>query len=144
MIWNAVSLRNRADSRADPQARIGPLVGQRRDDDYDVLENGVLVGRIFKVPAAPHGRPGCGRAITTGEIRRAAHGYEQTREAAMAGFAKSWRKTRHGHARPSSGNLPPKWGRNREATAMLAMWSRHERLYVPSEPRRRGARAGRG
>jgi hypothetical protein len=26
------------------------------------------------------------------EIRRAAHGYEATREAAMAAFAKSWRR----------------------------------------------------
>jgi hypothetical protein len=27
-----------------------------------------------------------------GDYRRAAHGYEQTREAAMAAFAKSWRR----------------------------------------------------
>jgi hypothetical protein len=27
-----------------------------------------------------------------GQIRRAAHGYEPTREAAMAAFAKSWRR----------------------------------------------------
>jgi hypothetical protein len=27
-----------------------------------------------------------------GDIRRAAHGYETTREAAMAAFAKSWRR----------------------------------------------------
>jgi hypothetical protein len=27
-----------------------------------------------------------------GDIRRAAHGYEPTREAAMAAFAKSWRR----------------------------------------------------
>jgi hypothetical protein len=27
--------------------------GQWRDDDYDVVENGVVVGRIFKVPIAP-------------------------------------------------------------------------------------------
>ena len=26
---------------------------QRRDDDYDVLENGVVVGRIFVSPTAP-------------------------------------------------------------------------------------------
>jgi hypothetical protein len=29
-----------------------------------------------------------------GEMRRAAHGYEPTREAAMAAFAKSWRADR--------------------------------------------------
>ena len=27
--------------------------GQWRDDDYDVLENGVVVGRIFKAQVAP-------------------------------------------------------------------------------------------
>jgi hypothetical protein len=26
-------------------------------DDYDVLQNGVVVGRIFKVPVAPQDRP---------------------------------------------------------------------------------------
>jgi hypothetical protein len=31
--------------------------GQWRDDDYDVLEHGVIVGRIFTVPTAPRGRP---------------------------------------------------------------------------------------
>ena len=30
---------------------------RRRDNDYDVLENGVIVGRIFKVPVAPKDRP---------------------------------------------------------------------------------------
>jgi hypothetical protein len=66
----------------------------RRRDDYDVLENGVVVGRIFKVPAAaPEGRPwmwASGHSAAT--VKRAAHGYEPTREAAMAAFAKSWRK----------------------------------------------------
>src|SRR5262245_13668355 len=27
------------------------------EEDYDVLENGIVVGRIFKVPVAPEGRP---------------------------------------------------------------------------------------
>jgi hypothetical protein len=32
--------------------------GQWRDDDYDVLENGIVVGRIFLLGAvAPQGRP---------------------------------------------------------------------------------------
>jgi hypothetical protein len=30
--------------------------GQWSDDDYDVLEDGVVVGRISKEPAAPQGR----------------------------------------------------------------------------------------
>jgi hypothetical protein len=57
--------------------------GQWRDDDYDVLENGVVVGRIFMVPVAPQGRPWMWASGHNGHIRRAAHGYEQTREAAM-------------------------------------------------------------
>jgi hypothetical protein len=42
---------------ADPQTHL-PLTPVRpmRDDDYDVLENGVIVGRIFKVPIAPQDR----------------------------------------------------------------------------------------
>jgi hypothetical protein len=51
------------------------LSGQWRDDDYDVLENGVVVGRIFKMPAAPGGRPWMWASGHNGDIRRAAHGY---------------------------------------------------------------------
>ena len=68
------------------------LIGDNQDD-YDVLENGVIVGRIFTVPTAPQGRPwmwASGHSAAT--IKRAAHGYEPTREAAMAAFAKSWRR----------------------------------------------------
>jgi hypothetical protein len=61
--------------------------GQWGDDDYDVLENGVVVGRIFKMPAAaPEGRPwmwASGHSAAT--IKRAAHGYEATSEAAIGG-----------------------------------------------------------
>jgi hypothetical protein len=60
-------------------------------DDYDVLEDGVVVGRIFKVLVAPENRPWMWASGHNGDLRRAAHGYEQTREAAMAAFAKSWR-----------------------------------------------------
>jgi hypothetical protein len=40
---------------------MSPLVLKRapigwHQDDYDVLENGVIVGRIFKVPIAPQDR----------------------------------------------------------------------------------------
>jgi hypothetical protein len=67
--------------------------GQWRNDDYDVLENGVGVGRIFTVPVAPQDRPWMWASGHNGEIRRAAHGYEPTREAAMAAFVKSWRRS---------------------------------------------------
>jgi hypothetical protein len=67
--------------------------GEWRDDDYDVLEGGTVVGRIFKVPTAPEGRPWMW-ILTYGyhEDRIPTHGYEATREAAMAAFAKSWRR----------------------------------------------------
>jgi hypothetical protein len=62
------------------------------DDDYDVLENGGVVGRIFTVTVAPPDRPWSWASGHNGDIKRAAHGYELTREAAMAAFAKSWRR----------------------------------------------------
>jgi hypothetical protein len=65
---------------------------ERRDDDYDVLENGVVVGRIFKAQVAPPDRAWMWASGHNGEIKRTAHGYEATREAAMAAFAKSWRR----------------------------------------------------
>jgi hypothetical protein len=68
--------------------------GQWRDDDYDVPENGAVVGRNFFLDAVgPQGRPwmwASGHSAAT--VKRAAHGYEPTREAAMAAFAKSWRR----------------------------------------------------
>jgi hypothetical protein len=51
------------------------------------------VHRIFKVPVAPQDRPwmwASGHSATT--VKRAAHGYEPMREAAMAAFAKSWQR----------------------------------------------------
>jgi hypothetical protein len=66
--------------------------GQWRDDDYDVLENGVVVGRICKEEAAPPDRSwGWASGHSAATVARAAHGYEPTREGAMAAFAKSWR-----------------------------------------------------
>ena len=74
------------------RASVSRPSGQWRDDDYDVLENGVVVGRILNVPVAPEGRTWMWASGHNGDIRRAAHGYEATREAAMAAFAKSWRR----------------------------------------------------
>jgi hypothetical protein len=63
------------------------------EDDFDVLENGKIIGRIFFLDAVgPQGRPWMWASGHNGDIKRAAHGYEATREAAMAAFAKSWRK----------------------------------------------------
>jgi hypothetical protein len=80
------------------QGPMAPLILKRapigdNQDDYDLLENGVVVGRIFKVPVAPPDCPwmwASGHSAAT--VTCAAHGYEATREAAMAAFAKSWRR----------------------------------------------------
>ena len=46
--------------------------GQWRDDDYDLLENGVVVGRIFHLEAvAPPGRAWMWASGHNGDIRRA-------------------------------------------------------------------------
>ena len=68
------------------RAPIGP-----NQEDYDVLAEGAVVGRIFLPPAAPEATPWMWASGHNGDIRRAAHGYAPTREAAMAAFAKSWR-----------------------------------------------------
>jgi hypothetical protein len=63
------------------------------DDDFDVLADGVVVGRIFKANAAPVGTPWMWTlAFGRHEDRTPTHGYEATREEAMAAFAKSWRR----------------------------------------------------
>jgi hypothetical protein len=68
--------------------------GEWSDDDYDVLADGGVVGRIMKAAAAPEGTPWLWTlAYGQHEDRRTpTHGYEATREAAMAAFAKSWRR----------------------------------------------------
>jgi hypothetical protein len=54
----------------------------------------VIVGRIFFTEAAFEGRQWVWTlAYGLYEDRTPTHGYEATREAAMAAFAKSWRRT---------------------------------------------------
>lgn len=57
-----------------------------------LLEDGVVVGRIFLMPIGLRGRPWMWASGHNGAIERAAHGYEPTCEAALAAFAKSWRR----------------------------------------------------
>ena len=68
-------------------------VGENQED-YSVLENGAVVGRIFFLEGVrPNGRPWMwASGHSADSVKRAAHGYEATREAAMAAFAKSWRR----------------------------------------------------
>ena len=65
--------------------------GEWNEDDFDVLSDGEPVGRIFNANAAPVGSPWMWTLIFPHhEGRSPTHGYEATREAAMAAFAKSW------------------------------------------------------
>jgi hypothetical protein len=58
-----------------------------------VLADGAVVGRILHAAAAPVGSPWMWTLIFDyHEDRSPTHGYEATREAAMAAFAKSWRR----------------------------------------------------
>ena len=76
------------------RASTSRTAGEWSEDDYDVvLANGAVVGRIFKVHAAPQGTPWMWTlAFGQHEDRTPTHGYAATREAAMAAFAKSWRR----------------------------------------------------
>ena len=67
-----------------------PPCGEWNDDDFDVLCDGVVVGRIMKVAAPPVGSPWMWTlAFGHHEDRTPTHGYAETREAAMAAFARS-------------------------------------------------------
>ena len=67
--------------------------GEWREDDFDVLADGVVVGRIMKAEAAPVGTPWMWTlAFGHHEDRMPTQGYAATREAAMEAFAKSWRR----------------------------------------------------
>ena len=71
--------------------------GEWDDDDFDVLADGVVVGRIFNSNAGPVGSPWMWTlAFGHHEDRTPTHGHAETREAAMMAFAKSWR---HGSRR---------------------------------------------
>ena len=84
-----------ADVFADPQssASTSRRSGEWSDDGYDVLADGVVVGRIVKAAAKPADASWLWTlAYGYHEDRTPTHSYEPTREAAMAAFAKSWRR----------------------------------------------------
>jgi hypothetical protein len=67
--------------------------GEWNDDDYDVLSDGKVVGRILKAAASPVGTPWMWTlAYGYHKDRSPTHGYEADRAAAMKAFAKSWRR----------------------------------------------------
>jgi hypothetical protein len=62
-------------------------------EDYDVIAAGLVVGRLMKTAAAPEASPWFWTlAYGTHKDRTPTHGYAATLEAAMAAFAKSWRR----------------------------------------------------
>jgi hypothetical protein len=66
--------------------------GEWNDDDFDVLADGEIVGRIFNSGVSV-ARPWMWTLdIGHHEHRSPTHGYAATREAAIAAFAKSWRR----------------------------------------------------
>jgi hypothetical protein len=67
--------------------------GKWNEDDFDVLADGAVVGRIFNANAAPVGSPWMWTLAFGHHRDRAPNdGYTATREAAVAAFAKSWRR----------------------------------------------------
>ena len=67
--------------------------GQWSEDDYDVIADDAVVARIMLAAAAQVGSPWLWTlAYGHHEDRTPTHGYEATREGAMAAFARSWRR----------------------------------------------------
>jgi hypothetical protein len=67
--------------------------GDWNNDDFDVLADGVVVGRIMKEAAAPEGMSWMWTlAFGHHADGTPTGGYAATREAAIAAFAKSWRR----------------------------------------------------
>jgi hypothetical protein len=63
------------------------------DDDFGVLANGEVVGRIFKANAAPVGSPWMWTILVIGDrITCSRTATRATRENARAAFAKGWRR----------------------------------------------------
>ena len=68
-------------------------MAHRGFDDYDVLSEGKVVGRIYHDRAIGSGKPWFwGLAYGYHKDRTPTHGHKESRDAAMAAFAKSWRR----------------------------------------------------
>jgi hypothetical protein len=70
-----------------------PVSESDTGDNYEVLADGVMVGRIMRVAAAPE-RTSWFWSLTSDyrKDRSPTNGYEPTHEAAMAAFKRSWRR----------------------------------------------------
>ena len=75
------------------RAAVSRPSGEWNEDDFDVLADGAVVGRIFKANASPVGASWMWTlAFGHHEDRTPTHGYAAMRGAGMAAFAKSWRR----------------------------------------------------
>jgi hypothetical protein len=75
------------------RAKVSRPSGHWGDDDYDVICEGAVVGRVLLSPAAPQDRQWMWTlAYGQHEDRTPTHGYERTREAAMQAFSRSWHR----------------------------------------------------
>jgi hypothetical protein len=75
------------------RASAGRTSGQWSDDDYDVLADGNVVGRILKSRVAPRESPWFWTLVYGyHRDRTPTDGYAATREDAMAAFKKSWER----------------------------------------------------
>jgi len=72
------------------RASASRLSGEWSDDDYDVLSDGIIVGRIMKAAAAPVGQPWLW-TLAYGRTKTARRS-TATRRRARVAFAKSWRR----------------------------------------------------
>jgi hypothetical protein len=75
------------------RARGSLPLGDYRGEDYDVLANGVVVGRIFiSLIAQQDAQWFWSLAFHHQRGRTPTHGTAETREEALAAFTKSWRR----------------------------------------------------
>jgi hypothetical protein len=94
-------MRIRLSERGSPVAAQGAVVttlilkrapiGGWSMGDYDVLADGEVAGHIMKVNAGPVDAPWMW-TMWPAKDRAPMHGYELTREAAVAAFTKNWRR----------------------------------------------------
>ena len=67
--------------------------GRRLEDHYDVIADGVVVGRIIMFSTTPAGQPWLWTIAPGYEEDRAhTHGYAETKEAAMQAFVRGWHR----------------------------------------------------
>jgi hypothetical protein len=64
--------------------------GEPSENDYDVVADDLVVGRVMKISAVEHAPWKWTITHDHYEAGMPTHGFEPTREAAMKAFAKSW------------------------------------------------------